>query len=96
MGLFPFRIRGNLPFLYLFDIFVYFFDFYGFPDRVSGWMDRLCRVAAPFRAQKVAAQEIPGGRRAGKRAARRDGGLLAWMGGKRLRDKGWLAWIVNR
>ena len=46
--------------------------------------------------KKGAAQGIPGGRRAGKRAARRDGGLLAWMGGKRLRDKGWLAWIVNR
>ena len=58
-------------------------------------MDRFCRGRADSSVKKGAAQGIPGGRRAGKRAARRDGGLLAWMGGKRLRDKGLLAWIVN-
>jgi hypothetical protein len=58
LGLFPFRIRGNLPFLYLFDIFVYFF---GFTDFRAGFRAEWIVFAggrADSRVNKGAAQGI--------------------------------------
>jgi hypothetical protein len=39
LGPSPFRIRGNLPFLYLFDIFMYFLSFTDFRAGFgAGWI----------------------------------------------------------
>ena len=62
MGLSPFRICGNLPFLYVADILIYFSSFTDFRAGFgAGWI-----VFAGWRAdssvKKVAAQGIPGGR----------------------------------
>ena len=81
MGPSPFRIRGNLLFLYVFDIFMYFLSFTdfraGFGARwivCAGWR-------ADSRVNKGAAQGIPGGwtgRKAGSKAGWRVIGLDGW------------------
>jgi len=81
MGLSPFRNRGNLPFLYVFDIIMYFLSFTDFRAGFgAGWIV-FAGWRADSRVNKGAAQEIPGGR-TGRKAGRGAG----WRG---LGPDGW-------
>ena len=69
MGPSPFRIRGNLLFLYVFDIFMYFLGFTDFRAGFgAGWIV-FAGWRADSRVNKGAAQGIPGGR-TGRKAGR--------------------------
>ena len=73
MGPSPFRIRGNLLFLYVFDIFMYFLGFTDFRAGFgAGWIV-FAGWRADSRVNKGAAQEIPGGR-----TGREAGSMKGW------------------